>query len=122
LNQKLNTERKSNLEWQNRAHHINDQLSRLNGDNIDNLSIEVLQQLCVEQQMAASKVQKALSVKVRQIREEKMCMICCENQKNIVFIPCYHVCVCERCSSEKDIKKCPVCDAQVMLFHKVFIV
>jgi hypothetical protein len=37
------------------------------------------------------------------------CMICRENLKNIVYIPCMHVSLCRQCQDEHDLRHCPQC-------------
>lgn len=40
----------------------------------------------------------------------KYCIICFENLKSIVFIPCLHLAVCAKCSNKlKPSLKCPIC-------------
>ncbi|EGR33735.1 hypothetical protein IMG5_041730 [Ichthyophthirius multifiliis] len=39
------------------------------------------------------------------------CVICCENERNVVFIPCRHNCTCIQCS--KNIQECPICRTQI---------
>ncbi|KAJ5071639.1 hypothetical protein M0811_10048 [Anaeramoeba ignava] len=37
------------------------------------------------------------------------CVICLENRRNVVLIPCRHMCVCQKCLHHID--KCPICRA-----------
>jgi len=39
------------------------------------------------------------------------CVICLEQKCDIIFLPCGHVCVCNRC--EADVVDCPLCRARV---------
>lgn len=43
--------------------------------------------------------------------DEKDCAICLERKKNVLFLPCKHVCSCEMCSP--NLKSCPICDVEV---------
>ncbi|ETO28062.1 hypothetical protein RFI_09070, partial [Reticulomyxa filosa] len=52
-----------------------------------------------------------------------LCLICCENAADIVFVPCGHICVCESCS--KPLKQdtpptCIVCRQTVSIFQKIY--
>lgn len=55
--------------------------------------------------------------------EEKNCVICQERVKNMLLLPCKHVCLCTHC--EVRLKnygyKCPVCRTHVHRTMKVFI-
>ena len=41
------------------------------------------------------------------------CMICRENLKNIVFMPCMHVSICKNCSIEHALTNCPQCRVEI---------
>jgi hypothetical protein len=47
------------------------------------------------------------------------CIFCMSAKKNIVFIPCGHLCVCEGCSV--NIKQCPMCRNKCTEKQKVFL-
>lgn len=57
------------------------------------------------------------------INEAKFCVICQERAKNVLLLPCKHVCLCTHC--EYRLKnygyKCPVCRTHVRETMKVFI-
>ena len=42
---------------------------------------------------------------------ETDCAICCDNPRDTLLIPCYHIVVCAVCSPR--VKKCLICKAQV---------
>lgn len=41
------------------------------------------------------------------------CMICREQIKNLVFIPCMHIAICQGCHKELELKQCPICRVNV---------
>lgn len=41
------------------------------------------------------------------LNSKKTCVACYENEIKIVFKPCHHLCVCERCSPKME--SCPLC-------------
>lgn len=43
--------------------------------------------------------------------ENNLCIICCEKDRNCVFVDCNHVCSCMDCS--KKLKKCPLCRSEI---------
>lgn len=49
---------------------------------------------------------------------EKLCIICCHKQKNVVFQPCGHFHTCKQCSNQID--KCPICQVQITQKINVF--
>jgi E3 ubiquitin-protein ligase MUL1 len=51
-------------------------------------------------------------VRDRELTELQLCVVCCLNPREIILLPCGHVCLCEDCSEEiKD--SCPVCRAEI---------
>ena len=56
--------------------------------------------------------------------EDKLaCVICMENQKQILFYDCKHVCVCQDCMVGlfKSSQECPICKSFVKRTEKIFI-
>ena len=44
---------------------------------------------------------------------EKECVICFENKSNMLYLDCFHVCVCNVCDSKGKFKKCPLCRTKI---------
>merc|ERR1719335_2070345 len=40
-------------------------------------------------------------------RSELLCVGCLDENKNVVFVPCHHLCCCEGCGTA--LQKCPLC-------------
>ena len=54
--------------------------------------------------------------------ESQMCIICEERKRNIVFIPCKHLCLCDNCFQvDGKIDKCPMCREVIKDSMKVFV-
>lgn len=43
---------------------------------------------------------------------EVRCIVCMENPREIILLPCNHVCLCEDCAEKID-RKCPVCKGSI---------
>jgi ATP-dependent DNA helicase PIF1 len=52
------------------------------------------------------------------IEEDKLCVVCKENSKNVVLLPCRHMCLCKICS--ENINKCPICRKDINEYMQVF--
>jgi hypothetical protein len=48
------------------------------------------------------------------------CCICMDRKSNIVFIPCGHMCVCDKDLENMKDKKCPVCRSKIKMSQKVY--
>jgi hypothetical protein len=51
--------------------------------------------------------------------EQMMCVVCFEQKKNIVFIPCKHCTCCEQCSVQID--SCPMCRTDIKERMEIFM-
>lgn len=54
---------------------------------------------------------EAAKRKQEEDNEQRRCCICMENEKQILFMPCRHVCCCSSCAHA--VGKCPVCRGTV---------
>lgn len=52
------------------------------------------------------------------ISSDESCCVCLEKQKNVVYLPCKHLCTCKECGM--DLKKCPLCSAEIQQAIDVF--
>jgi len=41
--------------------------------------------------------------------QERACTICLERERNLVFMPCNHLCACAECGLNPTIRTCPIC-------------
>ncbi|XP_036336409.1 mitochondrial E3 ubiquitin protein ligase 1 [Rhagoletis pomonella] len=51
---------------------------------------------------------------------EQLCVVCSTNPKEVIILPCGHVCICEDCS-EKIRVTCPVCRGKIVTKAAAFI-
>jgi len=97
---------------------------RICGENVEGLSLEQLQQLVKQQEEVVAKIKEALSKvvsnKLDEIKGERMCSLCCEQEKNVMLNPCGHVKICDKCA-EKELKRCPYCGKDIESFQKVYL-
>lgn len=72
------------------------------------------------------RVEKEMNnMKLESLRKEttalyfsSMCLNCFTNQRNIVTLPCSHLCLCECCS--RKVNKCPTCQEAIWCSIKTF--
>jgi hypothetical protein len=66
----------------------------------------------------SKKVNEALKV-------ERLCNICYQNPKSIVFFPCRHICCCSECAAKVHIpdtpSKCILCSATITSSFSVYL-
>lgn len=50
-----------------------------------------------------------------------LCCICLINERNIVFRPCNHLCVCNNCILNSNLQTCPLCRTEITETIVVFV-
>eukprot|EP01102_Stenamoeba_stenopodia_P011976 TRINITY_DN3724_c0_g1_i2.p1 TRINITY_DN3724_c0_g1~~TRINITY_DN3724_c0_g1_i2.p1 ORF type:complete len:336 (-),score=82.45 TRINITY_DN3724_c0_g1_i2:14-1021(-) len=65
-----------------------------------------------------------LKEKQNEEEEAKLCQICCEKEKNSVFVPCGHVTSCLSCSKQiaDQGHNCPACRGVIQAVYQIYIV
>ena len=85
----------------------------------DNFSIEGNFFLCIDVNAMVIPDYSSNDDEVEDIRPvrktilEKECVICFENKSNMLYLDCFHVCVCNVCDSKGKFKKCPLCRTKI---------
>ena len=55
------------------------------------------------------------------LEDARLCRVCMEAEICFVFIPCGHICTCENCALNGDLKNCPICRAKITKRIKTFL-
>lgn len=63
-------------------------------------------------QQDSSRRKRRRYVRNTQTSESQQCVVCCQNPREIILLPCGHVSLCGDCS-ERIIDFCPVCRAAI---------
>ncbi|GBP66603.1 Mitochondrial E3 ubiquitin protein ligase 1 [Eumeta japonica] len=66
------------------------------------------QEASVKQQLAAGRRERRAKARDKDLGELQLCVVCTINPKEIILLPCGHVCLCEDCSDNIN-DFCPVC-------------
>ena len=53
--------------------------------------------------------------------ESKLCVICMEGKKDVLVMPCRHLCLCKACSSNTALTECPICRTAIVSTIAVFL-
>jgi len=51
-----------------------------------------------------------------QAEEERLCVVCDDAKKQVILLPCQHMCLCKNCADTclfKTMKECPMCRAEI---------
>lgn len=60
------------------------------------------------------------------LKEEAACVVCKDQDRNIVLQPCSHLCICQDCSEAKTawgahlLVECPLCRIQITQRQRIY--
>lgn len=66
----------------------------------------------LRQALAESRKERRQRVRDKELRDDQVCVVCRTNPREIILLPCGHVCLCEDCSVDIT-SGCPVCRAPI---------
>jgi E3 ubiquitin-protein ligase MUL1 len=65
-----------------------------------------------KKQQTSSQIERQQNVQENEQPEVQACVICCQNRRRIILLPCGHVCLCEDCSA-RITDFCPICRTEI---------
>lgn len=75
----------------------------------------------LRENLAASRRQRRQFVRDSDLREDQLCVICRTNPREIILLPCGHVCLCEDCA-DGIVDLCPICRAKIAQKAAAYII
>jgi len=89
-------------------------------ESIKDLNLKRIQELELKLRTSLQIVEQCKQILIeKDTTDQKYCIICSEDDKNIVFVPCGHLCCCSFCA--KALKQCPICRTLIKQQIKTFI-
>ena len=83
------------------------------------LSLEKLYDIALCQRIRDDEQRKREEMRMRLKSNNIPCMGCTEQNPMAIFVPCYHMVMCEKCSGK--VKVCPTCRRDIKESHRVYI-
>jgi hypothetical protein len=76
----------------------------------------VLQQASLKQvkQEVVAAAQKKVSKAEDRHDDRVLCVVCMEEERSVLFLPCNHMCACGGCAAAACRGKCPACRAEIL--------
>ena len=74
----------------------------------------------LEEALAASRRSRRQRVRDKDLREQELCVVCRTNPREIILLPCGHVCLCEDCADDIN-NDCPICRALIVEKRAAYI-
>lgn len=106
----------------NRTSNVDHDKNNNRDDNDDDLF-----QLNIDKRSLRPSYKRFMRRKLQQelMNDSGLCVICCNDKKNIVMLPCRHLCICVTCSKKlwdnTQHQSCPICRKQVNNLLEVFV-
>ena len=72
--------------------------------------IQIVKQKIYKQKSYEKAIYDGVKKKPRNIN---VCVVCLTNYSNILFSPCLHWCICEKCERSQSFRKCPYCRSKI---------
>lgn len=76
-------------------------------------SVSELNSLEDEVRRSLDRIIKAKEVASSNLEDARMCVICKENPKSVLFMNCRHLCVCNECGHLDILVQCPLCRMEI---------
>lgn len=67
-----------------------------------------------------SRLQRRVQARQQVFSDEQRCVVCVDNPKEVICLPCGHVCLCENCAQKIKLN-CPVCRSKIETKAAAFI-
>ncbi|CAG9821958.1 unnamed protein product [Phaedon cochleariae] len=71
--------------------------------------------------LEASRRERRRIMREGDLTENQLCVVCKTNPKEIILLPCGHVCLCEDCSIDIS-EKCPVCRTSINTKNVAYVI
>ncbi|CAG9862596.1 unnamed protein product [Phyllotreta striolata] len=70
-------------------------------------------------QLELSRRERRRQIRDEDLDENQLCVVCKTNPKEMILIPCGHVCLCEDCSADIT-ENCPICRTEINYKHVAY--
>ena len=56
------------------------------------------------------------------LKESVTCILCCDQQRNVIFRPCNHILICDDCSGKSNYEECFVCRSKIVDYEYAYLI
>jgi len=104
---------------QNELAQVSQARSHMEGQRLETVeSIVELESLSSRLKSSLQRVMKEIATRESEEDSKRLCIICVDRDRSIVFTPCGHFCCCVECSGSFD--ECPICRGQIQHKQKLY--
>mmetsp|Transcript_8910 Transcript_8910/g.11803 ORF Transcript_8910/g.11803 Transcript_8910/m.11803 type:complete len:492 (+) Transcript_8910:106-1581(+) len=99
-------------------------LARLQGKQLASMTLSAVETLEEDLRKLLEETtkykEKLIREKLDTRSEQNLCVICQEEEKCVLILPCRHLCLCRQCSNAPQLKMCPLCRKEIQQTLHVF--
>ena len=55
-------------------------------------------------------------------KDSVYCILCMDNNRNVLFKPCNHIVICDKCSGATDLQECIICKSHIESYEYAYLV
>mgnify|MGYP001143736834 FL=1 len=55
-------------------------------------------------------------------KDSVYCILCMDNNRNVLFKPCNHIVICDKCSGATDLQECIICKSHIDSYEYAYLV
>jgi len=120
VNTQLGLAQKENQVLKSELNVKEEELKNAINPNITGMELPKLEQLAKKYLEKLNEVHLEISLQKKKEEESKLCIVCYDEEKEYVCVPCGHLVYCKTCSQKADDFPCPVCRSKVTVLTKIF--
>jgi hypothetical protein len=83
-------------------------------------AIIAYRQMISAKKIVESEIISQKNAVIDQMQDDMQCVICREQQKAVLLLPCRHLCLCQGCSHKHELPSCPVCRTHVVERMRIY--
>jgi hypothetical protein len=91
---------------------IDKELVTLSGQRLEAMTLQDSEALLTRTIETAAKIQGAVKLKVEALMTQHLCIVCTEQQREMLLLPCLHFALCTSCGEK--VSRCPLCRTLVV--------
>nr|BDT61657.1 MAG: baculoviral IAP repeat-containing protein [Marsupenaeus japonicus endogenous nimavirus] len=85
--------------------------------NVENMEIENMETFTSQETLSNT---KNLESSLEQMREDRICKVCMDNDERVVYLPCTHMAACTLCTLP--LRTCPICRMEIEYIIKPTVI
>jgi len=96
-------------------------VARLTGQRLDQMTLDEVESLEQDLKGYLTATTQRKEALLRRNLASSACVVCQDNTKTVLILPCRHLCLCQGCSEVEELRTCPMCRENIESKINTFI-